>query len=91
MATIYQFTKPLNSKFRSFKIGDLLFREKHPSIKRRFLFYPKDGGYAILDNGDLPIKNKIKLLKKTNHPKEYYIQKKYTQEDVDRVTKNLIR
>lgn len=80
---IWEITKPLNTNMGSHKVGDLLYREPYTSMgEGEFLWHPFKGGYAIWER-QIDVKIYAKKVSTTKKPKSYFINKIYTQEQVD--------
>ncbi len=70
------------------KKGDLFYREPYECSKPgSSCWHPLSGGYPIADF-DFPIYFEMELQYETTKPKEYYLNKVYTQHQVDKLLGN---
>lgn len=67
-------------------VGDLFYREPYECGKEGVSnWHPLRGGYCMWDY-ESPIEPFMELLFETDKPKEYYLDRKYTQYQVDQMT-----
>lgn len=65
-----------------YKKGDRLFKPTGPN------FFPENGGYPISERDDFKFVDEyLELVGETDMPKEYYLNKKYSQSEVDEMLK----
>ena len=84
---IYKFKENLVTNFGVHQVGDIVFKD--PSSTEGFeYFIPKRGGYPLWENSQLRFIHKLELIGETDKPPSYFIEKKYTQEQVDEMMKN---
>ena len=95
MAKIYrlkkEWSRAISSRTFGFRIhnkkGDK-FIEEYADYKYPF-YYPFDGGYAVWERDDLKFVDEyFEFVEETEHPKEYFTEKKYTEYDMQMALKN---
>lgn len=86
---VYKFIKPLFTNLGTHNIGELVYKEEDKDVfgEKQSHYYPLKGGYPIWDR-TIPIQDCIEKAFDTDKPKEYYINKKYTQYDLDNILFN---
>src|SRR5882757_3687682 len=48
-------------------------------------YYPENGSYAVSEHGDFHFVEYFELIGETDKPKDYFIDKKYTQAEMDEI------
>ncbi len=83
MNAVYEITKPLRTNFHTFSGGEKLYKEPlntHGLTGNNY--YPFSGGYPLWDK-QIDVENYATKIFDTDKPREYYIDKVYTQERMD--------
>jgi len=80
---VYRFIKPLRTNLNYFKEGDLIYKEPYESVSGTNNYYGFNGSYALWDRSIPEIKSYLEKAFDTDKPKEYFINKVYTQYEVD--------
>ena len=87
MNAVYEIIKPLRTNMHSFNIGDRLYKEPYDFMDMGGNhYYPFSGGYSLWDK-QIDVENYAHKIFDTDKPKEYYIDRIYTQEQVDEMLK----
>jgi hypothetical protein len=84
---VYKVHTDIRTNLGSHKVGELLFKEPYDSVPGTNNYYPMSGGYPMWDRNIDVILYAEKAFD-TDKPKEYFINKKYSQYEVDEMLKN---
>jgi len=90
MAEIFVIKKDLVTNLGTRRVGEKLYRESYDITEGSHLYYPMSGGYPIWDV-NIPVLDYAEFVEETNNPKEYYINKVYSQFEMDEAIKNLTK
>lgn len=74
--------------FHTFKVGERFYEEQDKDNNGEYNYYPLSGFYPLWSRNMPHLKDMLELEQETDKPKEYYINKKYTQEFVDQLINN---
>lgn len=86
MNGIYELIKPLTVTLgifsTTFNLGDKFYKEPNEGVEGTSNYYPFNGGYPIWDR-QVDMDKVSKKVEDTTKSKEYYIQKIYSQCEMD--------
>ena len=81
---IYECIKPFSTNFGSWKIGDKFYKEPYESVEGTNNYYPFNGSYPLWDR-NIQMGDILRKIEDTDEPKEYYINKVYSQWELDEI------
>lgn len=84
---IYSVTHPFKTTFGNWVVGDRFYKEPYNSVPGTNNYYPLNGSYPLWDRHIPDIENFMSKTAETDRPKEYFIDKIYTQEQWDNAKK----
>lgn len=90
MAEIFILDRSLRLNMgRDYNIGDKFYKEPYESVIGTNNYFGFDGGYAVWDR-HIPMDEYGHVLENTNKPKEYFINKIYSQFQLDEILKQYV-
>ena len=85
---IFKFKKDLHTNLGNHKIGERVFEGEEAIPLEYEVYYPENGGYPLKENSWFKFVDEyLEFVGETDKPKEYFIEKVYTQEQMDNALK----